>query len=114
MDNEKLKRTKRIAEINDIFRQCLMGGKIVFSPEVRALSPNTIRLLLGALREGKSKRIHRLYHERNTGVVTVEGIKFVWIIEYFDRNDETQPATDPTDIYNTLRVLTVNLVTGGK
>ena len=109
MDSKKRAQAKRIAEINDIFRKCLMGGKIVFTPEVRALTPNTIRLLLVALREGKSKRIHRMYHERNTGVVTVKDMKFVWRIEYFERNNDPQSADDPTDVLNTLRVLTVML-----
>lgn len=107
MDSKKLAQAKRIGEINDIFRQTLMGGKIVFTPKVRALSPNTIRLLLGALRRGNSKRIHKLYHEKNTGAVVVQKMKFVWNIDYCDRDDESQKAEDPTDIRNTLRILTV-------
>jgi|GEM_PF-4555943 len=93
---------EKIAMINDIFRQYLLGGKIEFSQEVKGLEPRLVRELLSRIRTGRSTN-----KESSKGRIMIEGILFRWAIEYYDRDNPEHPANDPSDAGNTLRKLII-------
>lgn len=78
-------KTVKIRELNDQLRICHVGGQIVFSVEVSALSP---------------------YKEHDFGKISLAGEDYFWKIDYYDLDFcfHSPDAADPTV---TRRVLTI-------
>ena len=99
----------RIQQLNDAFRTSLSAdlGRIVMTSGVAHLEPETIALILDAVRaydqfdEGIDP-----YGEHDMGRFTVGGEDYYWKIDYYDRNLEFH-SPDPADPEVTVRVLTI-------
>ena len=99
----------RIRQLNDAFRQTLIGGRIVLTHGVTALGEAAVNEIM------KSVAIHSEFTEDNDphgehdfGAVIYNGQKLFWKIDYYDENIN-YGSPDPADPSVTTRVLTVML-----
>ena len=101
-------RSKRIAELNDKFRQTGEGGKVVLTVGVRSLPRNLVEGLIAEVQHfDKFTQENDPYGERDFGIVKMHGYgTFYWKIDYYDRNLE-YGSEDPTNPEITARVLTI-------
>jgi len=99
--------TKKIAGLNDLLRETFMTGKVRLSYGVTELGEELKEKLISEVRsysdftEGNDP-----YGERDFGAIELEGGKFYWKIDYYDRNLEFG-SEDPADPKKTVRVLTI-------
>jgi hypothetical protein len=82
--------TKKIASLNDSFRRTLTGGLVVLTPGVESL-PSKDRII-EAVRTYQFQGIDddNPYGENDFGTVTIEGEKYFFKIDYYDRNLEPE------------------------
>ena len=96
-----------IRDLNDAFRQTLIGGRCVVTAGVAALGEATIALLLDTVRRySEFAPDNDPYGEHDFGAFDHAGIRFFWKIDYFDRS-LTFGSEDPADPARTTRVLTL-------
>jgi len=99
--------TTKIAELNDLLRETFLTGKIRLTHGVIELGEELKEKLISQVRsysdftEGNDP-----YGERDFGAVELEGKKFYWKIDYYDRNLQFG-SEDPADPKKTTRVLTI-------
>lgn len=99
----------RIATLNDRFRRTFVGGSVNVTAGVAALPPLLRRRLLETIRAFESfDPDNAPYGEHDFGSVALEGERFFWKIDYYDRG-LTCHSPDPADPNVTTRVLTVML-----
>lgn len=100
-------RQQLIRQLNDQFRRTLVGGRLVITPGIRALAPQTMPLLLARLRQFDAfDEGNDPYGEHDFGGFEHDGNEFLWKIDYYDPT-LTRHSDDPTDPSVTLRVLTL-------
>lgn len=98
-----------IRELNDAFRQTLMGGRLVFTQGILALPNETAAQIISKLvtfdgfGEGNDP-----YGEHDFGQIMVDGTKVFFKIDYYDQTLKFG-SEDPSDPSVTSRVLTVML-----
>jgi Protein of unknown function (DUF3768) len=100
---------KKIARLNDRFRRTFLGGKVVISIGVQALS-DTIKaaaLVKVATYRGFTEE-NDPHGEHDFGRFRLYGHRFFWKIDYYDETYEAASA-DPSDPKKTRRVLTLML-----
>lgn len=107
--------SQAIAQLNDGFRKTFIGGQVVVTPGIQALSEIEQRQILAkvsyfdSFEEGDDP-----YGEHDFGAFyhTADTIhnqyKVFWKIDYYDLNLEYH-SEDPADLSKTRRVLTVML-----
>ncbi|MEI8395299.1 MAG: DUF3768 domain-containing protein [Rhodospirillaceae bacterium] len=101
------KTSKKIAELNDMFRQTGIGGKIVMTVGVQALGREVVNEVMTKISAFKAfSKDNDPYGEHDFGVITVNGEKIFWKICYYDRALE-YGSPDPSDPVVTCRVMTV-------
>ena len=99
----------RIRELNDQLRCKAIGGRIVITRGIQALGPNGVReVLIAVARFDDFSEDNDPWGEHDCAVLTVEGRRIIFKIDYFDRELRwhSPDASDPTV---TERVLTVLL-----
>ena len=103
-------RVARIAQLNDILRQTLQGGRIVLTRGVNALGSSVCFRLIAAL--GAFNDFRRdaddPFGEHDLGAFEVCGRRLFFKIDYYDRS-LIAASPDPSDPHVTVRVLTVML-----
>lgn len=100
---------ERIRALNDALRTTLQGGKVMMTAGVNALDPKSIARALSRMREFDSFiEDNDPQGEHDFGSFEIEGKKFFWKIDYYDRNFEFG-SEDPADPAKTARVLTLML-----
>ncbi len=109
MGYESREAVKRIAALNDEFRETFKGGKVVMTPGVAEL-PDCVKA--AALQEVASFDNFSVdndpHGEHDFGSFELVNRKFLWKIDYYDK--ELQFCSeDPTDPEKTRRVLTLML-----
>ena len=96
-----------IRDLNDAFRETLIGGKCVVTAGVAALGEATVTQLLDTVRRySEFTPDNDPYGEHDFGAFDHAGIRFFWKIEYFDRS-LTFGSEEPADPARTTRVLTL-------
>ena len=109
MENAMSKTSRKIAELNDLFRQTGIGGKIVMTVGVQALGPEVVNEVMTKIRTFNTfSKGNNPYGERDFGSITVNNEKIFWKISYYDRALE-YGSSDPANPEITCRVMTVML-----
>jgi hypothetical protein len=102
-------RAERIAQLNDVLRTKGLGGQIVITRGVHALTGPDVTALLGALASFNDFDANSDPHgERDFGAFDFLGQELLWKIDYYDSKLE-YGSDDPADPEQTQRVLTVML-----
>jgi len=98
-----------IARLNDLFRQTLIGGKVVMTQGVASLPEKTKANVFDAVRTFASfTEDNDTYNEHDFGLFEVEGTPFFFKIDYYDNALESG-SDNPADPEVTTRVLTIML-----
>ena len=101
--------TRKIAELNDRLRTTFKGGMICTTAGVNALADDLrLRVFDEINRFNNFKPDNDPYGEHDYGSVEVDGIEFLWKIDYYDPT-VTHHSDDPADPAVTARVLTIML-----
>ena len=107
--NAPLHTASRIRELNDMFRTCFIGARVLITEGVTALGQDFTSGCVEAVQRFEDFTADNdPYGEHDFGCVTVQGRKVFWKIDYYDcllamRSD------DPADASLTTRVLTIML-----
>ena len=102
-------KTARIRELNDRFRQYLVGGKVVFTSgilETPDLDANDVARAVMTFNNFTA--YNDPYGEHDFGAVEVSSHKLFWKIDYYDPTME-HASEDPSDPALTRRVMTIML-----
>ena len=98
-----------IRELNDRLRTTGRGGMVVLTDGVAALGPETVATIFAAVRRfADFNPDNDPWGEHDCAVLTINGIRVIWKIDYFDRSRRIH-SPDPADPKVTVRVLTVML-----
>ena len=97
----------RVRELNDSFRSSFVGGAVMLTAAVEALEADTKRRLLERVRTfDKFEKGNDSYREHDFGAVEIEGDRFLFKIDYYDRACKFA-SPDPANPAVTTRILTV-------
>lgn len=103
----KPERRDAIRELNDDFRRTFVGGTVLITPGVAALSVADRAELLAAVRAYDLFEYENDPHgEHDLGIADTGAGRFLWKIDYYDRA-MTWASPDPADPAITSRVLTI-------
>ena len=100
---------EKIARLNDESRKGRMPGstKMLLTAMVAALPDDTLTHLRSAVTSFEDfTEDNDPYGERDFGAVELEGERYFWKIDYYDRSLRFG-AEDPSDTTETMRVLTL-------
>jgi hypothetical protein len=96
-----------IRVLNDNFRSTFIGGQVVMTQGVNALSIGTkARVFLAVQGFGEFSADNDPHREHDFGSFEVEGEKYFWKIDYYAL-DMDGGSEDPADPEKTTRVLTI-------
>lgn len=105
-DNTK---TRKIAELNDLLRDTFITGKVFFTEGIQQLPEGVREELITRVREFSTfNEDNDPYGEHDFGAITINGQKFFWKIDYYDKAMK-YGSEDPADPKQTTRVLTIML-----
>jgi hypothetical protein len=100
-------KTDRIRDLNDAFRRTFVGGAVMITAGVDAMSPDQRRSLLQKVRSfeafGEDNDPHG---EHDFGAVDEADERYFWKLDYYDRAMESG-SPDRADPAVTTRVLTI-------
>lgn len=106
-DATRALKTRKIQDLNDRLRQTGMGGKVVMTRTVAALSAEHLGALIQKVREFDAFTPRNdPWGEHDFGEVVLEGERYFWKIDAYDVNLEFG-SPDPADETVTGRVLTI-------
>jgi Protein of unknown function (DUF3768) len=98
-----------IRDLNDFFRRFFIGGKVMLTAGINALSEQQRRSIIQKVRSFSDFTEDNDPHEEHDfGVIEDDGVRCFWKIEYFSR-DMTVGSPDPADDVVTARVMTIML-----
>ena len=104
---------KRIAQLNDTFRQTFRGGQVLITRGVQALGRSRVRRAITTVQMfSRFTENNDPYGEHDFGNFEIDGESLYWKIDYYTRPlDWGNPlgSTDPSDPSRTTRVLTILL-----
>lgn len=107
--NAPLQSASRIRELNDLFRTCFIGGRVLITEGVTALGQDfTSGCVEAVQRFSDFTADNDPYGEHDFGCVPVDGRKVCWKIDHYDR-DCRYGSESPADPAQTTRVLTIML-----
>lgn len=107
--NTSLHTASRVRELNDLFRTCFIGGRVLITEGVSALGQDfTSECVEAVQRFADFTADNDPYGEHDFGCVTVQGRKVFWKIDYYDL-DCNYGSECPADPAQTTRVLTIML-----
>ena len=102
-------RTSAIRGLNDAFRSTFIGGAVMITPGVGALTADTRAQLLHQIRHfDEFEAGGDPYGEHDFGAIELESTRFFWKIDYYNRELDGG-SEDPADPAKTARVLTIML-----
>jgi hypothetical protein len=99
----------KIARLNDQARKGLLPGstKVLLTRMVAALPEDVVARLWSAVKRFDAfTEDNDPYRERDFGALELEGERYFWKIDYYDRSLRFG-AEDPTNAAETMRVLTL-------
>lgn len=96
-----------IQKLNDALRIHRIGGTIVITPGIAGLGPSAVNQIMAAITNFDGfNEDNDPYAEHDCAVMTVNGVKVIWKINYFDLS-RTYHSPNPADLNVTSRVMTV-------
>lgn len=99
--------TGRIRELNDFLRVHGRGGVILMTDGIAGLGGSLVAKVFQAVSEfDQFSEDNDPWGEHDCALVTVEGVKVLWKIDYYDRQRRFH-SPDPSDPKVTVRVMTV-------
>jgi hypothetical protein len=102
-------KTAGIRTLNDTFRRTFAGGKVLMTASVQALPADLVASALDRVRSfNEFTEDNDPHDEHDFGSFDIDGQKFFFKIDYFDRRLEFG-SEDPSDPARTARVLTLML-----
>jgi hypothetical protein len=100
-------RTNTVRQLNDKFRSSFVGGRIVVTAGVAALSEHKLLALLQLVRSFDAfSADNDPYEEHDFGAINFGDEPYFWKIDYYDRSMEAG-SENPADPASTTRVLTL-------
>lgn len=100
-------KSERIRELNDSFRQTFIGGRVVITYGVDALSPEIKAAVLQQVRHyDRFDRENDPRGEHDFGNFKIAGERFFFKVDYYNLEMDGG-SEDPADPAKTTRVLTV-------
>ena len=103
------RQTDCVRQLNDAFRNSLIGGQVMLTGGVRSLRPQAISNILTAVRQfADFSADNDPFGEHDFGSFSHAGQKIFWKIDYYDLS-LTYGSPDPADPLVTKRVLTIML-----
>lgn len=106
-DATRALKTRKIRELNDRLRRTGIGGKVVMTRAVAALSPEDLGALIKKVREFDAFTPgNDPWGEHDFGEVVLNGERYFWKIDAYDVNLEFG-SPDPADDTITARVMTI-------
>jgi hypothetical protein len=109
MTSQTLSKTDTIRDLNDAFRRTFVGGAVVITSGVEAMSVDQRQSILAKIRSFDTFTTDNDPHgEHDFGAVEERNVRCFWKIDYFDRAmiAHSPDAADPSV---TTRVLTIML-----
>src|SRR5262245_32765417 len=104
-----LTHSNRIRVLNDNFRSTFIGGQVVMTAGVAALHLDVkARAMIAVQTFTEFNADNDPHGEHDFGSFEIDGEKFFWKIDYYDRDLEAG-SEDPADPHLTSRVLTIML-----
>ncbi len=98
-----------IRQLNDVFRQTLIGGKVIVTRGVAIFGTTAVIEIMDKIANcAEFTADNDPYEEHDFGVIIHDGQKLFWKIDYYDET-MTYGSPDPADPTVTTRVLTVML-----
>jgi hypothetical protein len=102
-------KTRKIRELNDAFRKTFHGGRVMITSGIAALPEETKQRIYAAIRGfTEFDPANDPHSEHDFVSVEVDGEKYFWKIDYYDR-DIRFGADDPSDPEHTTRIATIML-----
>ena len=96
-----------IARLNDAFRSTLIGGKVLLTQGVDALTAaDKTQLLTAVMTFSAFTGDNDPWGEHDFGSIDQNGTRYFWKIDYYDPHGESG-SEDPANTAKTLRVLTI-------
>ena len=100
-------RINRIATLNDAFRRSGEGGRVLVTAGVNALPYEEVFRIVSAVKSFDAfEPGDDPYGEHDFGAVSIGAERFLWKIDYYDREMDGG-SEDPADPARTTRVLTI-------
>lgn len=107
--NPGAQQASRIRALNDRFRSCFIGGRVLITEGVRALGQEFESATVEAVQTFRDfSGDNDPYGEHDFGAVRINDTKVFWKIDYYDRACR-YGSEDPADPSQTTRVLTIML-----
>jgi hypothetical protein len=99
-------RTRGIRQLNDAFRRTFLGGRVLVTPGVGSLSPESNAELLERVRTFSDfDADNDPHHEHDFGAIDIAGERFFWKIDLYEEPDVKSENGEPV----VTRVLTIML-----
>lgn len=99
--------TTRIQELNDQLRVKGQGGVVLMTYGIAGLGGSLVAMIFKAVSEfNQFSEDNDPWGEHDCALLTVEGVKVLWKIDYYDRQRRFH-SPDPSDPKVTVRVMTV-------
>jgi len=109
MDTDEETKVGRIRHLNDLLRCKGIGGQVMITAGLDALGEVVVaRVLREIAAFTQFTEDNDPHRERDCAVLTVDGTRIIWKIDYFDC-DLTYHSPNPADPAVTNRVMTVML-----
>ena len=100
---------KKVSELNDQLRRFGQGGMVVMTDGVALLDRSTVTAVFQAVTAFDSfTEANDPWGERDFAALTVQGIRVMFKIDYFDKT-RTYHSSNPADPKVTTRIMTVML-----
>ncbi len=88
-----------IRQLNNEFRQTLIGGRVFLTPGVQALEPIVRKRLLSCISQFEVERDgNDPYGEADFGKVVIHGDDYFWKIDYYDHALQLQLQRDTASL----------------
>lgn len=102
-----MNKTEIIRKLNDNFRTCLKGGKVMLTIGIRSKAENEVtEILEKVVNFNDFSKNNDPYLEHDMGRFDHNGEKIIWKIDYYDKNMQYH-SPDPSDSTKTVRVMIV-------
>lgn len=102
-----MNKTEMIRKLNDNFRTCLKGGKVMLTIGIRSKAENEVTEILEKVVNFNDFNKHNdPYLEHDMGAFDYKGERILFKIDYYDKQLKYH-SPDPSDSSKTARIMTI-------